>query len=51
MGDYKITFYKHGSPEPITYTKDRFTNARHWVEKCMTGLKPGEKIMIERKEK
>jgi len=48
MRDYKITFYRHKTPEPITYTKSRFTNARTWVEKLMMGLEPGEKIVIER---
>lgn len=51
MKDYKITFYMLKSPEPIVYIKDRFVNARYWIEKCMMGLELGEKIIIERKEK
>lgn len=51
MKDYKITFYKIGSSGPIIYIKNRFMAARHQVEKCMIGLKPGEKIVIEKKEK
>lgn len=51
MGDYKITFHTHESPEPIVYTKSRFTNARQWIEKLMMGLEIGEKIIIERKKK
>lgn len=38
MGDYKITFHTHRNPELIVYTKSRFTNARQWIEKLMTGL-------------
>lgn len=45
--DYKITF--HGNTgEPIVYIKNRFVVVRQLIEKLMMGIKPGEKIIIER---
>ena len=49
--DYKITYDGHKLREPMVYIKNRFVNARQWVEKLMSGLEPGEKIVIERKGK
>lgn len=49
--DYKITYHSHKVYEPIVYIKNRFVNARGWIEKLMMGLEPGEKIIIERKGK
>lgn len=49
--DYKITFHGNYKNNPIECTKNRFMNARLRVEKLMIGLKPGEKIVIEREEK
>lgn len=51
MGDYKITYHSHRVYEPIVCIKNRFVNARQWVEKLMMGLELGEKIVIERKKK
>lgn len=46
--DYKITFHGNYGNNPTECIKSRFVNARIWVEKLMIGLKPGEKIIIER---
>lgn len=51
LRDYKITFHGNNINVPIICIRNRFTNARQWVEKLMMGLEPGEKITIERKSK
>jgi len=46
--EYKITYHGNNISVPMVYVKNRFTNARVWVEKLMMGLDSGEKIIIER---